>query len=89
LHNTESRSARPGPYASADQSGRRGNSEYGIVQGGWAHGSGGLALAAVEGPGRWGLTTMRERALAEAWELYPESTPAKGFRIKTGAEVKR
>ena len=49
----------------------------------------GFSPSTAGGQGRLGLTTMRERALAEGWDLSVDSAPGAGTRIRTVAEVKR
>jgi len=49
----------------------------------------GFAPSTAGGQGRLGLTTMRERALAEGWDLSIDSAPGRGTRIKIVAEVKQ
>jgi signal transduction histidine kinase len=48
----------------------------------------GFLPSAAGGQGRLGLTTMRERALAEGWDLSIDSAPGKGTSIRIVAEVK-
>ena len=49
----------------------------------------GFVPSAAGGQGRLGLTSMRERALVEGWDLCIDSAPGKGTRIRTTAEVKQ
>ena len=49
----------------------------------------GFVPSTVGGQGRLGLTTMRERALAEGWDLSIDSAPGEGTRIRTIAEANR